>query len=62
VLMLGSLGCLESCSLRVLTCDGLHDSLEVLDELILKVSYLTLISYVNNKLQNRHASVNLLHH
>jgi hypothetical protein len=37
-------------------------SLEVLDELIPKVSSLTLISCVNNKLQNRHASVNLLHH
>jgi hypothetical protein len=32
----------------------------VLDELIPKVSSLTLISCVNNKLQNRHASVNLL--
>jgi hypothetical protein len=37
-------------------------SLEVLDELIPKVSSLALISCVNNKLQNRHASVNLLHH
>jgi hypothetical protein len=37
-------------------------SLEVLDELTPKVSSLTLISCVNNKLQNRHASVNLLHH
>jgi hypothetical protein len=37
-------------------------SLEVLDEPIPKVSSLTLISCVNNKLQNRHASVNLLHH
>jgi hypothetical protein len=37
-------------------------SLELLDELILKVSFLTLIYCVNNKLQNRHASVNLLHH
>jgi hypothetical protein len=36
--------------------------LEVLDELIPNVSSLTLISCVNNKLQNRHASVNLLHH
>jgi hypothetical protein len=27
VLMLQSLGCLESCSLHVLTCDGLHDLL-----------------------------------
>jgi hypothetical protein len=27
VLMLRSLGCLESCSLRVLTCDGLHNLL-----------------------------------
>jgi hypothetical protein len=31
------------------------------NELIPKVFSLTLISYVNNKLQNRHASVNLLH-
>jgi hypothetical protein len=37
-------------------------SLEVLDELIPKVSSLTLISCVNNKLQNWHASANLLHH
>jgi hypothetical protein len=37
-------------------------SLEVLDELIPKVCSLTLISCVNNKLKNRHASVNLLHH
>jgi hypothetical protein len=37
-------------------------SLKVLDELIPKVSSLMLISCVNNKLQNRHASVNLLHH
>jgi hypothetical protein len=36
-------------------------SLEVLGELIPKVSSLTLISCVNNKLQNRHASVNLLY-
>jgi hypothetical protein len=35
-------------------------SLEVLDELIPKVSSLTLISCVNNKLQNRHARVNLI--
>jgi hypothetical protein len=37
-------------------------SLEVLDELNPKVYSLTLISCVNNKLQNRHATVNLLHH
>jgi hypothetical protein len=37
-------------------------SLEVFDELIPKVSSLTIFSYVNNKLQNRHASVNLSHH
>jgi hypothetical protein len=35
---------------------------KVLDELIPKVSSLTLISCVNNKLQNRHASANFLHH
>jgi hypothetical protein len=33
----------------------------VLDELISKVSSLMLISCVNNKLQNWHASVNLLY-
>jgi hypothetical protein len=37
-------------------------SLEFLHELIPKVSSLMLISCVNNKLQNRQASVNLLHH
>jgi hypothetical protein len=41
-------------------CRALWSSLEVLDELILKVSSLTLFSYVNNKLQNRHARVNLI--
>jgi hypothetical protein len=33
---------------------------KVLDELIPKVSFLTLISCVNNKLQNRYAGVNLI--
>jgi hypothetical protein len=61
-LTLRSSGHLESCSSRVLTCDGLHDLLLKFGELIPKVSSLTLISSVNNKLQNRHASVNLLHH
>jgi hypothetical protein len=43
---------LESCSSCVLTCAGLYDLLfEVIDELILKVSSLTLFSCVNNKLQ-----------
>jgi hypothetical protein len=59
-LVLGSFGvmfiaCLDS-------CPDSWSSLEVLDELIPKVSSLTLNSYVNNKLQNRHASVNLLYH
>jgi hypothetical protein len=62
VLMLRSLGHLESCSLHVLTYDGLHDLPIVLDALIYKVSSLMLISCVNNKLQKPHASVNLLHH
>jgi hypothetical protein len=35
---------------------------KVFDELIPKVSSLTLISFVNNKLQKPHASVNLVHH
>jgi hypothetical protein len=35
---------------------------KVLDELIPKVSSLTLIFCVNNKLQKPHGSVNLLHH
>jgi hypothetical protein len=58
--VLGSFGvmfiaCLDSCRAS-------WSSSKVLGELIPKVSSLTLISYVNNKLQNRHASVNLLHH
>jgi hypothetical protein len=57
---------LESFGVMFIVCLDLWRSswspLEVLDELIPKVSYLTLISCVNNKLQNRHASVNLLHH
>jgi hypothetical protein len=39
---------------------GFMSSLEVLDELIMKVSSLTLVSYVNNKLQNQNARVNLI--
>jgi hypothetical protein len=35
---------------------------KVLDELIPKVSSLTLISCVNNKLQKPHASLNMLYH
>jgi hypothetical protein len=57
--MLRSLGPLESCSWGVL-CRASWSSLEVLDELIPKVSSLTLISCVNNKLQNRHVRVNLI--
>jgi hypothetical protein len=49
------IACLDSCRAS-------WSSLEVLDELIPKVSSLTLISCINNKLQNRHASVNLLQH
>jgi hypothetical protein len=41
-------------------CRVLWSSLEVFDELIPKVSSLTLFSCVNNKLQNRHARVNLI--
>jgi hypothetical protein len=37
---------------------GSWSSSKVLDELILKVSSLTLISFVKNKLQKPHASVN----
>jgi hypothetical protein len=62
MLMHRSLVHLESYSSCVLTCDRPHDLLKVLDEFIPKVSSLTLISCVNNKLQKPHASVNLLHH
>jgi hypothetical protein len=41
---------------------GFMISSKLLDELILKLSSLTLISRINNKLQKLHASVNLLHH
>jgi hypothetical protein len=34
----------------------------VLDELILEVLLSTLKPYINTKLQNRHAQVNLLYH
>jgi glycine cleavage system protein P-like pyridoxal-binding family len=37
-----------------------RSSLEVLDELIPKISSLTLVAYVYNKLQDRHARVNLI--
>jgi hypothetical protein len=57
---------LRSFGVMFITCLDLRraswSSLEVLSELIPKVSSLTLISRVNNKLQNRHATVNLLHH
>jgi hypothetical protein len=41
-------------------CRASWSSLKVLGELIPKVSSLTLVSYINNKLQNRHARVNLI--
>jgi hypothetical protein len=41
-------------------CWALWSSLEVLGELILKVSSLTLVSHVNNKLQNGHSRVNMI--
>jgi hypothetical protein len=50
--MLQSLGPLESCSRGVLTCVGLHDHLLKCLMNIPKVSSLTLISCINNKLQN----------
>jgi hypothetical protein len=58
--VLGSFGvmfitCLDLCRVS-------RSSPKVLDELIPKVPSLTLISYVNNKLQKPHASVNLLHY
>jgi hypothetical protein len=60
-LTLRSSGHLESCLLRVLTHVGLHD---LLPKCLMNLSRNLLFrvdSCINNKLQNRHARVNLLY-
>jgi hypothetical protein len=59
-LVLGSFGVVFTSCLDLWQASW--SSHKVPDELIPKVSFLMLISYVNNKLQKPHASVNLLQH
>jgi hypothetical protein len=56
-----SLGFLESSLLHCMTCTGLQGLVKVLDELIPEVLLSTLKPYINTKLQNRHARMNLLY-
>jgi hypothetical protein len=56
-----SLGFLELSLLHCMTCTGLQGLVKVLDELIPEVLLSTSKPYINTKLQNRHARMNLLY-
>jgi hypothetical protein len=56
-----SLGFWESSLLRYMTCTGLQGLVKVLDELIPEVLLSTSKPYINTKLQNQHARMNLLY-
>jgi hypothetical protein len=56
-----SLGFLESCLLHCMTCTGLQGLVKVLHKLIPEVLLSTSKPYINTKLQNRHARMNLLY-